>query len=542
MHGIGLFPLYLVAAYLGVQLITCIVVFVQVLRRPLADARVRNLGSFPDLVADQLAAVEEIKSLGFLPASAVQVESDSSSYPVLLLRHSTDPAFAQLAIYPAGNLGYPVCFYSFLSDGTLLATSNRVAWSTFAAPPDVISTDPYANSLASHWTAHQARLAGVAMSVVSDEEAQRRLDRLVTGYLPMLQARHLCVQERGHWHPSLRAAAMSTFAWLRVRRRLAQPYRCPVTGGANQTEYFSRSFAALADLEARRPQRHNVKAALLVVSICAALLLWGLAINWITAVLLISVLFFHESGHALMMRLYGYQDMSMFFIPFIGAVVTGKPRELPSWKQAVILFAGPVPGLLIGVGVLAYGAFNSLPNWGFSWQTLAGLLVGVNFFNLLPITPLDGGQLVEIAVFYRWPRSRFVFAVLGTVAIGVLAIWKPSPATIFIALILAMSLRTQYRTMVLQQSWREGLDRDAQVRNLFEAARRLGLQSFSAQAVLVKSVMARRAIVPARPWECALILFVLTIFWSAALGLGLFVAHPQMFRSSADGAELQRRV
>src|SRR5258706_5980780 len=41
---------------------------------------------------------------------------------------------------------------------------------------------------------------------------------------------------------------------------------------------------------------------------------------------LVGVLLFHELGHYLGMRAFGYGDVRMFFIPFFGAAVSGKSR------------------------------------------------------------------------------------------------------------------------------------------------------------------------------------------------------------------------
>ena len=38
--------------------------------------------------------------------------------------------------------------------------------------------------------------------------------------------------------------------------------------------------------------------------------------NPMTLLLLVAVILFHESGHWVGMRLYGYRDVKMFFIPF----------------------------------------------------------------------------------------------------------------------------------------------------------------------------------------------------------------------------------
>lgn len=526
------YPLYIAAGYLGFQVAIALVVLVQLLRLQLRPARTQVLEQAPALEADEAAAADELYGLGFALVQAAQVEYGNASHRTLLLRHASEPAFALLTLMPAGNVGYPVGFYTFQADGKLLATSNRALWLTFATPPEVLRADPYAATLAQHWEAHRARLAGVMPAPIGDAEAGRRLNALTDDYLPLLQARGLCTQERGIWHPSLRAAAAATLAWLRIRRRLASRYVSPVTSGERQVGYFTRCYMLAEQLQAERPSRHNVKASVLVLSILAALLLWGLAFSWSMAAMLVVIIFVHESGHALMMRRFGYQDMSMFFIPFIGAMVTGKPKELPAWQQAVILFAGPVPGLLAGVAILLLE--SRLPDWGFDWRMLGSMAVAVNLFNLLPITPLDGGQLMGISLFNRWPLSRLVFAGLGVVGIAALALWLKSPATVFIAVFLLIGLRTQLRLMQLHRAWDDTLDRPAQLRRLFETAQqRFKVQAYATQAALVKAVVAQHTVRRTRWWESALIVSVLLLFWTGA-GLLWLQATSHPIRSHAD--------
>lgn len=61
--------------------------------------------------------------------------------------------------------------------------------------------------------------------------------------------------------------------------------------------------------------------------------------------LLIPVLFFHELGHWAGMRLFGFRDVKMFFIPFFGAAVSGRGQGVASWKEALgVLLATEAEG------------------------------------------------------------------------------------------------------------------------------------------------------------------------------------------------------
>src|SRR5262249_49106418 len=56
--------------------------------------------------------------------------------------------------------------------------------------------------------------------------------------------------------------------------------------------------------------------------------------------LLLPVLLFHECGHYVAMRAFGYRNLRMFFIPFLGAAVAGKNFNVAGWKKAVVALAG----------------------------------------------------------------------------------------------------------------------------------------------------------------------------------------------------------
>jgi hypothetical protein len=149
--------------------------------------------------------------------------------------------------------------------------------------------------------------------------------------------------------------------------------------------------------------------------------------------MLLAIVFIHEMGHALAMRWVGYRDVSVFFIPFFGAVAIGRQERHPeAWKEAFILLAGPVPGLAAGFAALWAGG-EGLPVWAYQAAFTA---VVVNCFNLLPIAPLDGGQLMQLILFRRFPRLNKVFLVLSAVAVAALAWWSKSPLLGFFAFIL----------------------------------------------------------------------------------------------------------
>lgn len=128
---------------------------------------------------------------------------------------------------------------------------------------------------------------------------------------------------------------------------------------------------------------------------------------------LIVVLLLHELGHALGMLAFGYRDVSIFFIPFFGAAASGRRHGVARWKQGLVLLLGPLPGLVLGCALFSFGADGLL-------RTAALQLVVINALNLLPVAPLDGGQLFSLFLFSRHRYLELGFLVLaGVVLIAV---------------------------------------------------------------------------------------------------------------------------
>jgi Zn-dependent protease len=110
------------------------------------------------------------------------------------------------------------------------------------------------------------------------------------------------------------------------------------------------------------------------------------------ALTIAAVVAFHELGHAVAMKLSGYRDVRVFFVPGFGALTAGRADGVARWKEAIVLLAGPVPGLVIGVVLLSARPLSP------DVEHLAVSLLLVNGFNLLPLGPLDGGRLVQIVL------------------------------------------------------------------------------------------------------------------------------------------------
>ena len=141
-------------------------------------------------------------------------------------------------------------------------------------------------------------------------------------------------------------------------------------------------------------------------------------------VLITFIILIHEFGHFLAMKFFGYKDLSMFFIPLLGAYVSGTKREVSQKESAVILLAGPLPGIIIGILLLQFSNyFHFTQLAGIPVYYVAFFFIFLNIVNLLPVYPLDGGQLLNRVFLNENENISRIFIIISVIAISWFA-WK----------------------------------------------------------------------------------------------------------------------
>lgn len=133
----------------------------------------------------------------------------------------------------------------------------------------------------------------------------------------------------------------------------------------------------------------------------SALAGWSILISWQFAVVIISVIVFHEYGHLWAMKRSGMKTKGMYLIPFVSGVAIGD-KASSHWQQVFIAMMGPVFGLAMSLAFFAAYLVTENHFVGL----VASISALVNVFNLLPVLPLDGGQVVKAMVFSGrsyWP-------------------------------------------------------------------------------------------------------------------------------------------
>jgi Zn-dependent protease len=128
-------------------------------------------------------------------------------------------------------------------------------------------------------------------------------------------------------------------------------------------------------------------------------------------------------GHYVQLRREGVKPSAMLFIPFLGAVVGARSLGGSAIAEARVGLAGPVLGTL-GAAALVPVAVATDSDF---LRALAFTGFFLNLFNLLPVSPLDGGRAMAALAPWMW------FVGLG--AIALLAFTYPNPIILLILLV-----------------------------------------------------------------------------------------------------------
>ena len=169
--------------------------------------------------------------------------------------------------------------------------------------------------------------------------------------------------------------------------------------------------------------------ATMLLSIGAYAIEWG----WLFAAGFVLLIFVHEMGHVVAMRIEGIPAGAPMFIPFVGAFVAmhGRPRDAA--VEARVAMAGPLAGSLAAWAVLGAGL-------ALEQRLLLALghtAILINLFNLVPVPPLDGGRIAGAFTRAYWVAGY---------AVGVVALLLTRSPLLLIVLVVGL--------WTLVQRWR----------------------------------------------------------------------------------------
>lgn len=149
---------------------------------------------------------------------------------------------------------------------------------------------------------------------------------------------------------------------------------------------------------------------------------YGLLFGWPYAVGFVGLIFVHEMGHYIAARQRGLEVGAPTFIPFVGAWIQLQDMPHDAETEAYIGFAGPFAGTIAAmVCYFAARNFNSDLLLALSY---AGFFI--NLFNMIPLSPFDGGRITAVLSPRIW--------LLGVPVLLALFFYRPSPLLILMAI------------------------------------------------------------------------------------------------------------
>ena len=167
-------------------------------------------------------------------------------------------------------------------------------------------------------------------------------------------------------------------------------------------------------------------------------------------VILVGVLLFHESGHYAGMRIFDYQDVKMFFIPFFGAAVSGRSTSVAGYKEAIVILLGPLPGIVLGavLGTVCLFYDDEM------LRSTARMLLLINGFNLLPFLPLDGGRFLHLVLFSRQRHIEALFRFVTGALLALIGVGLQSWVLAIVGLLMLISTGATFRVSSLARRLR----------------------------------------------------------------------------------------
>jgi Zn-dependent protease/tetratricopeptide (TPR) repeat protein len=384
-----------------------------------------------------------------------------------LYSHVDGHTYAMVTPSPVPELRQP-CLIQWMTcfkDGSNWLTLNRFRHYSPTNPSHWRSFDDYFPHWQQACEKHLQRVHGTntAEICVDAQEVERRIytefEELVPTMLRLGQLKP--VASSPHWQLTWRAATRLAVVALWGQWRSAWALRnvkadsTGAAGAPTQAQLLEQRVQAERSayeeqLNLRRVNTASERSKWLLF-VCSALLfilIGGVWSSWHFAAALMAVVALHEGGHYAAMRLTGYRNVSVFFLPGLGGLATGEKATATPNEKLFVYLAGPVPGI-----VLAGAVFLASSSWG--WQAVPWLReflmtsLVINYLNLLPVTPLDGGRVLDVVLFARHPRWRFGFA---TFCCGLLlgaGLYLDDMVLKVVAVVVAIGLPHQWRVMQL---------------------------------------------------------------------------------------------
>jgi tetratricopeptide (TPR) repeat protein len=434
----------------------------------------------PDYLHDLFeSGITELEQCGFMVSGYYCTEGENAKdrkHWHVLLQHESEYTYATLSVLKPLTVSNTVNvnFSTFFTDDCLLVTVSEPLLGWYSLSPLEITQYLGPVSIQARLEGHQHKLTALCESKKPQKYTPETFSTAWEAHSKKIIEQRVQKKEV-YWSQPGERYRLSLLTSIKAvvkteqyrRQKQSQPFMQP-QDFVNDPAKVHAAIALEVDefhylQQQRRSGSRRSKTMWLLGSLALFIATYAIIFNPQRLVIFVAVLLLHEGGHVLAMKLFGYRDAAMLFIPFLGALATARKDNASLTEKVWISLAGPLPGLCLGIGLAIFMSLNnSVPTpmierlHQFHWmQETTYMLIFLNLFNLLPVYPLDGGQVTDLLLFSRNPYVGVVFKAIGVGLLGLLGLQKP--LLLSFAVIIALTIPTTFRLAKLNAKLRKDL-------------------------------------------------------------------------------------
>jgi hypothetical protein len=245
-----------------------------------------------------------------------------------------------------------VDFATHFTNGKRLLTYNGVSHLILGTLPNTILTDAYAETVEKQFQFHLQQLKTTLEDDIKAYDEKMKPGTIIaeeTGfyedYLKQLETDGFIYRSQDETNTYL----IKTLASIRFAHRMisgarsAAMLRNKIIQKAGKEEETEKDFPVELEITnylnnraaLNQPMRNKSgNFFFLVLSLLLFTAVFSFIISFQLTLILIGVVFLHESGHLLAMHLLGYRNLSMLFLPLFGAVAMGSDKGVAPIKRS----------------------------------------------------------------------------------------------------------------------------------------------------------------------------------------------------------------
>jgi Zn-dependent protease len=188
-----------------------------------------------------------------------------------------------------------------------------------------------------------------------------------------------------------------------------------------------------------------------VISTGVTAVIYAQLFGWAFGVGIVLLILIHESGHVVVARILGLPVTLPVMIPFLGAFVSMKQQPRNVAQESIMAIGGPLLGS-IAAG-LCYAGSLTMPDssTGQLLRALAYFGFLINLFNLIPLTPLDGGRVTSLLS--KWFNVAGLVIAAGLLLFELQVGTRVSPVLFLVLIFGAFATWQRFRSTALNPAY-----------------------------------------------------------------------------------------